>query len=93
MLKLETHDEDTEFLIRKLGLTELMEPFTMWKHNSKGVNSIGDYDYYLYEEEWRNPRKMNKEQVQFLFSFDKKPSPTRLSTLTLHDSECSLILL
>jgi len=63
ILKLETHDEDTEFLIRKLELTELMEPFTMWKHNSKGLNSIGEYDYYLYEEEWRNPVKMNREPV------------------------------
>ena len=35
----------------------------MWKHNSKGLNSIGEYDYYLYEEEWRNPVKMNREPV------------------------------
>ena len=80
VMKLETHDEDTEFLIRKLELTELMEPFTMWKHNSKGLNSIGDYDYYLYEEEWRNPRNMNNEQVQMIIkSFDKLKSKSNLS--------------
>ena len=56
-------------MIRKLNLTELQEPFTMWKHNSKGLNSIGDYDYYVYEEEWRNPRnfKLDGEKT-ILFS-------------------------
>ena len=41
----------------------------MWKHNSKGLNSIGDYDYYVYEEEWRNPRnfKLDGEKT-ILFS-------------------------
>ena len=59
IIKLETHDQDTEYLIRKLNLTELQEPFTMWKHSSKDRNSIGDYDYYLYDEEWRNPRNID----------------------------------
>ena len=62
-MKLETRDADTECLISELELSALMEPFTMWKHNSKGLNSIGDYDYYLYEEEWRNPLNMNNKQV------------------------------
>jgi len=62
ILKLETHAEDTEFLIRERNLTELMEPFTMWKHNSQSANQIGDYDYYLYEEEWRNPKHFAKKE-------------------------------
>ena len=53
IIKLETHDEDTEFLIRRNNLTELQEPFTMWKHSSKGQNSIGDYEYYVYDEAYR----------------------------------------
>ena len=53
IVKLETHDEDTEFLIRRNNLTELQEPFTMWKHSSKGQNSIGDYEYYVYDEPYR----------------------------------------
>ena len=53
IVKLETHDADTEFLIRRNNLTELQEPFTMWKHSSKGQNSIGDYEYYLYDEPYR----------------------------------------
>ena len=53
IIKLETHDEDTEFLIRSNNLTELEEPFTMWKHSSKDQNSIGNYDYYLYDEPYR----------------------------------------
>jgi len=61
IIKLETHDEDTEYLIRKRNLTELQEPFTMWKHNSKGLNSIGDYDYYVYEEEYKNPLNFQAE--------------------------------
>jgi len=59
IIKLETHDEDTEYLIRKYGLTQLQEPFTMWKHNSKGENQIGDYDYYVYEDPRMNPVKLN----------------------------------
>ena len=56
-------------MIRKLNLTELQEPFTMWKHNSKGLNSIGDYDYYVYEEEWRNPRNLKLDgEKTILFS-------------------------
>jgi len=59
VIKLETHDADTEFMIRQFNLTELNEPFTMWKHNSLGANQIGDYDYYLYEEPYRNPKKFS----------------------------------
>ena len=55
IVKLETHDEDTEYLIRKYQLKELQEPFTMWKHNSKGENQIGDYDYYVYDDPKMNP--------------------------------------
>jgi len=55
ILKLETHDDDTEFLIRQYNLTELQEPFTMWKHKSSGENQLGDYDYYLYDDPRRNP--------------------------------------
>lgn len=58
ILKLETHDDDTEFLIRKYNLTELQEQFTMWKHKSSGENQLGDYDYYLYEDPRRNPIRM-----------------------------------
>ena len=25
----------------------------MWKHSSKGQNSIGDYEYYVYDEAYR----------------------------------------
>jgi len=78
ILKLETHDEDTEFLIRKLNLTELQEPFTMWKHNSKGLNSIGDYDYYVYEEEWRNPRNLKLDDP---VSEQQRPAETSEDTL------------
>jgi len=60
IIKLETHDEDTEFLIRKYNLTELNEPFTMWKHNSKAENQIGDYDYYVYEDPKMNPIQITK---------------------------------
>jgi len=59
ILKLETHDEDTEYLIRKYGLTELSEPFNMWKHNSKGANQIGDYEYYVYDDPSRNPLNLS----------------------------------
>merc|ERR1712098_476931 len=31
----------------------------MWKHNRRGANQIGDYDYYLYDEPYRNPRKFS----------------------------------
>ena len=55
-------------MIRKLNLTELQEPFTMWKHNSKGLNSIGDYDYYVYEEEWRNPRNLKLDGEKTFYS-------------------------
>jgi len=55
IMKLETHDDDTEFLIRQYNLTELQEPFTMWKHKSTGENQLGDYDYYLYDDPRRNP--------------------------------------
>jgi len=58
ILKLETHTADTEYLIRRENLTELQEPFTMWKHNSKAGNSIGDYDYYIYDEPYRNPKNL-----------------------------------
>ena len=75
IIKLETHDQDTEYLIRKLNLTELQEPFTMWKHSSKDKNSIGDYDYYLYEEEWRNPRNLQ------LSTEDPSKSETSENTL------------
>jgi len=60
IIKLETHDEDTEYLIRKYNLTELNEPFTMWKHNSKAENQIGDYDYYVYEDPRMNPIQITK---------------------------------
>ena len=35
----------------------------MWKHNSKAGNSIGDYDYYLYDEPYKNPLKFETETV------------------------------
>jgi len=60
IIKLETADEDTEYLIRKYNLTELSEPFTMWKHNSKAENKIGDYDYYVYDDPKMNPIQMTK---------------------------------
>jgi len=60
ILKLESHSEDTEFLIRERQLKELMEPFTMWKHDGQSANQIGDYDYYIYEEEYRNPKHFAK---------------------------------
>jgi len=60
IIKLETADEDTEYLIRKYNLTELSEPFTMWKHNSKAENQIGDYDYYVYDDPKMNPIQMTK---------------------------------
>eukprot|EP00090_Calanus_glacialis_P034886 TRINITY_DN5916_c0_g1_i1.p1 TRINITY_DN5916_c0_g1~~TRINITY_DN5916_c0_g1_i1.p1 ORF type:complete len:411 (-),score=111.14 TRINITY_DN5916_c0_g1_i1:141-1373(-) len=63
IIKLETHDEDTEYLIRKNQLTELSEPFTMWKHNSKAENQIGDYDYYVYDDPKMNPIQMTKVQT------------------------------
>ena len=50
ILKLESHEEDTEFLVRRHGLAELQEQGTMWKHKSNGENQLGDYDYYVYED-------------------------------------------
>jgi len=70
ILKLETHDDDTEYFVRKYNLTELEEPFTMWKHKSSGENQLGDYDYYIYDDPRMNPLKMTdshqkeKEQSQ-----------------------------
>jgi len=64
IIKLETHDEDTEYLIRKYQLTELEEPFNMWKHNSKGENQIGDYEYYVYDDPKMNPLQLTSGQKQ-----------------------------
>jgi len=64
ILKLETHDDDTEFLIRQYNLTELQEPFTMWKHKSNGENQLGDYDYYLYEDPRKNPLPQFRKSVK-----------------------------
>jgi len=50
ILKLESHEDDTEFLVRRRGLAELQEEFTMWKHKSSGENQLGDYDYYVYDD-------------------------------------------
>jgi len=55
ILKLESHEDDTEFLVRRRGLAELQEEFTMWKHKSSGENQLGDYDYYVYDDPRRNP--------------------------------------
>lgn len=66
IIKLETHDQDAEFLIRRENLTELQEGATngLWKHNSKAANRLGDYDYYLYDEDYRNPVQFSKQQQE-----------------------------
>ena len=48
----------------------------MWKHNSKGENQIGDYEYYVYDDPKMNPLQLTSN-----------PKQGESSTKTLNNSE------
>jgi len=90
ILKLETHDDDSEFLIRQYNLTELQEPFTMWKHKSTGENQLGDYDYYVYDDPRKNPLPEFRESRKSPKKDEEEQKQAKLGTESKVDYKKSL---
>lgn len=90
ILKLETHDDDSEFLIRQYNLTELQEPFTMWKHKSTGENQLGDYDYYVYDDPRKNPLPEFRESRKSPTKDEEEQKQAKLGTESKVDYKKSL---